>query len=212
MFSEEQPASEAPKKKKKKKKKVEEVLPPGFDKEREKAKGYDPRGVQTLFRTLSRNHYNLLKMIDNKASIILTINSIIISLLLGALYVAPESKQEVIQITARVLLNFCLVSMVISVISMLPHRYFEKRFQNSSYKGSLYAGNFAQGSLEEFQAEFNRITKSGETIYEEMIQDLYFLGRVIAIKSRIVWFSTLIFLLGLVIAIGASIVNEITLM
>jgi hypothetical protein len=199
-------------KKKKKKKKPLEVFPPGYDKEREKAKSYDPRGVQTLFRTLSRNHYNLLKMIDNKASIILTVNSIIISLLLGALYVAPDSKREIIEITSRVLLLFCLVSMVISVFSMLPHRYFEKRFRKSSYKGSLYAGNFAQGSLEDFQAEFNRITQSGEAIYQEMTQDLYFLGRVIAVKSRIVWFATLIFLAGLIIAIGASITHEIALM
>ena len=212
MEPEEHPASETTEKsKKKKKKKAVELLPTGFDKEREKAKGYDPRGVQTLFRTLSRNHYNLLKMIDNKASIILTVNSIIISLLLGALYVAPDSKREVIEITSRVLLNFCLLSMVFSVFSMLPHRYFEKRFRNSNYKGSLYAGNFAQGSLEEFQAEFNRITQSGQAIYEEMTQDLYFLGRVIAVKSRIVWFSTILFLLGLVIAIGASIINEIVL-
>jgi len=43
---------------------------------------FDARGSQTLFRTLSRNHYNLIKMIDNKASILLTINSIIISIII----------------------------------------------------------------------------------------------------------------------------------
>ena len=60
MEPENPPAPEAiekPKKKKKNKQnKAEEFLPPGLDKEREKAKGYDPRDVQTLFRTLSRNH------------------------------------------------------------------------------------------------------------------------------------------------------------
>lgn len=199
-------------KKKKKKKKHKDVYPPGFDKEREKLKGYDPRGVQTLFRTLSRNHYNLLRMIDSKASIILTVNSIIISLLLGALYAAPDSKRDVIEITARILVNFSLLSMVFAVFSMLPHRYLDRKFKKSSYKGSLYAVNFAEQSLEEFQQEFNRITQSGKAVYDEMTHDLYFLGRVIAIKSRIVWISTFLFLLGLVIAIGASIVNELVLM
>ena len=37
---------------------------------------FDAKTVDTLFRTISRNHYNLLRMIDNKASIILTVNSI----------------------------------------------------------------------------------------------------------------------------------------
>ena len=41
----------------------------------EKLERYDARGVQTLFKTLSRNHYNLLKMVDNKARIVLTVNS-----------------------------------------------------------------------------------------------------------------------------------------
>ena len=48
---------------------------------------YDARGVQTLFKTLSRNHYNLLKMVDNKARIVLTVNSIITSLLLGIRFI-----------------------------------------------------------------------------------------------------------------------------
>ena len=35
---------------------------------KDKLNKYDARGVQTLFRTLSRNHYNLLKMVDKEAS------------------------------------------------------------------------------------------------------------------------------------------------
>ena len=66
-----------------------------FDKEKAKLDFFDPRGVQTLFRTLSRNHYNLLRMVDNKASIILTVNSIIISLLFGAAYLAPEADRAI---------------------------------------------------------------------------------------------------------------------
>jgi len=64
-----------------------------FDKEKAKLDKFDPRGTQTLFRTLSRNHYNLLKMIDNKASIILTVNSIIISLLMAVIYGTRRAKR-----------------------------------------------------------------------------------------------------------------------
>ncbi len=37
---------------------------------------YDSRGVQTLFRTVFRNHYNLLKMVENKSRIGLSLNKI----------------------------------------------------------------------------------------------------------------------------------------
>lgn len=50
---------------------------------KEKLQKYDARGIQTLFRAVSKNHYTLLKMVDNKAKIILTVNSIITSIFLG---------------------------------------------------------------------------------------------------------------------------------
>ena len=196
--NEEPPFIQNVKRKSTKKKKNKASLDPNFDKEKEKLKMFDPRGVQTLFRTLSRNHYNLLKMVDNKASIILTINSIIISLIMGAMYIAPDNVKLILQISARVLIFFSVTSMIFAVISMLPHRYFEKRYRDSNYKGSLYAGNFANQSLSEFQEEFNRITSNGHNVYDEMIKDLYFLGRVISKKQQMVWFSTIIFLIGLV--------------
>lgn len=188
-----------PKKAKKdKKKKKKKVINPVLDKEREKIKTFDIRGVQTLFRTLSRNHYNLLKMVDNKASIILTINSIIISLLMGAMYVAPESKKVVIQVAGRILLGFCVASMVFALLSMLPHKYMGFMLKDSKYKGSLYAANFAGRSLAEFKTEMERIMSIGENVYDEMINDLYFLGKIILGKQKMVLFAVAIFLVGLI--------------
>ena len=58
----------------------------------------DARGIQTLFRTLSRNHYNLLKMVDNKAGIIITINSVIVSLLISVLYIGSTTNKGNIEV------------------------------------------------------------------------------------------------------------------
>lgn len=199
------------KKKKSKKKKEKESFDPTFDKEKAKLKMFDPRGTQTLFRTLSRNHYNLLKMVDNKASIILTINSIITSLSMGAQYIAPDIEKQALAIGAKVLMNFSLLSMIFAVLSMLPHKYLGKKFKNSGYKGSLYASNFATNSLEEFRKEFERIMSSGQQVYDEMINDLYFLGQVIDRKQRMVWYSTIIFLIGLIATIIVSVSHGLNL-
>ena len=132
----------------------------------EKLDKYDARGVQTLFRTLLRNHYNLLKMVDSKSSIILTINSIIISLLMGALYVAPETDIEVLEV------------------------------------------NFSTQTLEEFQTEIVRVMQNGKSLYDEMTKDLYFLGKVISYKQRMLWLSVLVFLAGiLTVLITTSLYN-----
>jgi hypothetical protein len=168
---------------------------------KEKLQEFDARGIQTLFRNVSRNHYTLLKMVDNKAKIILTVNSIITSLFFGLRFINPETKEITINIGTRVLVISSMLSMVFALFSMLPHRYFGKSFNKSGYKGALYAENFSRGSLEEFKKEFERIMSKGQNIYDEMIGDLYFLGKVISIKQRILTLSVVIFLIGLVATI-----------
>lgn len=176
---------------------------------KEKLGKYDARGVQTLFRTLSRNHYNLLKMVDNKARIVLTVNSIITSLLIGIQILNVESPEVKENYGIRILIISGLLSMVMALLSMLPHRYLGKSFRKSNYEGTLYAANFSKQSLEEFKKEFERIMMDGQTLYNEMINDLYFLGKVIAKKQRLLMISVMIFLIGLTAAIIYFLLNEI---
>ena len=173
----------------------------------EKLKKYDSRGVQTLFRTLSRNHYNLLKMVDNKARIMLTVNSIISSLLLGALVLVPANGEFTITIGTRILVICSLFSMIFAIFSMLPHRYIGKEFRASNYKGTLYADNFANQSLVEFKEELNRIMESGQNTYDEMVVDLYFLGKAIAKKQRLLLISSGILLIGIIATIAYSLIT-----
>jgi len=173
----------------------------------EKLKKYDSRGVQTLFRTLSRNHYNLLKMVDNKARIMLTVNSIISSLLLGALVLVPTNGEFTITIGTRILVICSLFSMIFAIFSMLPHRYIGKEFRASNYKGTLYADNFANQSLVEFTEELNRIMESGQNTYDEMVVDLYFLGKAIAKKQRLLLISSGILLIGIIATIAYSLIT-----
>ncbi|WP_072349340.1 Pycsar system effector family protein [Flavobacteriaceae bacterium A100] len=173
----------------------------GFNLDQEKLKKYDSRGVQTLFRTLSKNHYNLLKMVDNKARIILTVNSIITSLLFGIHFIDASSKTLHINVGTKILVISSMLSMVFALFSMLPHRYLGKSFQQSGYKGTLYANNFSKQSLTEFKQEFERIMNSGNTIYNELITDIYFLGLVISKKQNLLLYSVSVFLLGLIATI-----------
>ncbi|MEO2052578.1 MAG: Pycsar system effector family protein [Allomuricauda sp.] len=177
------------------------------DQQIEKLKKYDSRGVQTLFRTLSRNHYNLLKMVDNKARIMLTVNSIISSLLLGALILVPANGEFTITIGTRILVICSLLSMIFAIFSMLPHRYIGKEFRASNYKGTLYADHFANQSLAEFKQELNRIMESGQNTYDEMVVDLYFLGKTIAKKQRLLLISSGILLIGITATIAYSLIT-----
>lgn len=172
-----------------------------FSLSQEKLERYDSRGVQTLFRTLSRNHYNLLKMVDNKARIILTVNSIITSLLFGIHFIDTSNRTLTINTGTKILVISSMLSMIFAIVSMLPHRYLGKNFKKSNYKGTLYADNFSKQTLSEFKQEFERIMNTGNAIYNELISDLYFLGLVISKKQRLLLYSVFVFLLGLITTI-----------
>ncbi len=180
---------------------------------KEKLEKLDFRGIQTLFRNVSRNHYTLLKMVDNKARIILTVNSIITSLFFGLHFLNAEKKEVIINLGTKILVISSMLSMVFALFSMLPYRYFGKSFKQSNYKGNLYAENFSKQSLEEFKQEFKRIMLKGQNIYDEMIDDLYFLGKIITLKQRILTFSVIVFLIGLIATIVYTLyhINKATL-
>lgn len=180
---------------------------PDPEAKQKKLERYDSRGVQTLFKTLSRNHYNLLKMVDSKARIVLTVNSIITSLLLGLLFAIPKSQKVPLETGTRILIVCSMLSMIFALFSMLPYRYFGSAYKKSGYKGTLYAENFAKLSLAEFKAEFERIMMKGQSTYDEMIADLYFLGKNIARKQKLLYISVIIFMIGLVTAIGYTMAN-----
>ena len=54
------------------------------------------RGVETLFKTASRNHMQLSSMADSKAHILLTINSILISIVISVLSKRVEQNYYLI--------------------------------------------------------------------------------------------------------------------
>lgn len=175
----------------------------------EKLEKYDVRGVQTLFRTLSRNHYNLLKMIDNKARIMLTVNSLMVSLLIGSLSILPNLGDINMIIMARILVISSLASLIFAIISMLPYKYLGNDFKKSNYKGTLYAENFSKLSLSAFKIEMDRIMLNGQSIYDEMVVDLYFLGKTIAKKQSMLLISFALFLLGIVAALLYALFTDI---
>ena len=185
----------------KEKNKEAKNLDPDFDKEKAKLQKFDNKGLQTLFRTLMRNHYNLLRIIDNKASNMLTVNSIIISIMMGIIYVAPTDIGDVLEIGAKILLNFGMASMTFALFAMVPHRYIGLRKAKNNSKGSLYAPNFAKLTLEQYRDEMQRIIATGESIYNEMIDDLYFLGKTISLKQKMILVSIVIFFVGLILSI-----------
>ncbi|MFK8102024.1 MAG: Pycsar system effector family protein [Saprospiraceae bacterium] len=167
------------------------------------SRGRDDRGIQTLFRTTSKNHYTLSTMIDRKANIMITVNSIIFSLVVGGIIgESRETAQFMEFVPMAVLATSSLVSIVFAVLSIRPEQTHGKFTENEirNKKGNLlYFGNFHQMHPDDFEWGMLQLLNDGKYLYTSMIKDLYYLGLTLSKKNKLIRASLNTFIIGFVI-------------
>ena len=184
--------------------KVEVVFPykSGGDTD-EKALKATERGAQTMFRTTSHNHLELSGMADSKAHIMITVNSILLSVALPLIlsYVKFYVKY---MIPAGVLLLTCLTSLTCAILATRPSissgKFTEEDIRNKK-TNLLFFGNFHKMQLTDYQWGMNQMLRDREYLYNTMIMDIYFLGVVLARKYRYLRIAYTVFMYGLIIAV-----------
>ena len=171
----------------------------------EKIQKETERGVQTVFRTTSHNHMELSSMADNKSHIMISVNSIIISVTLSVL-VARISFYPHFIAPASILLATCLISITFSILATRPSvtagKFTEDDIRNKK-TNLLFFGNFHRMQLEDYQWGMNQMMKDREYLYNTMMMDIYFLGVVLARKYRYLRISYTIFMWGIILSVVA---------
>ncbi|PSL19545.1 Pycsar system effector family protein [Chitinophaga ginsengisoli] len=179
------------------------------EKKKEKEKEPKPgRGVETMFRTTSTNHIRLSSMADSKAHIMISVNSIIISVILGVLFRRLEDYPNLI-IPAFIFLLTGVLTIIFSVLATRPNiniGKFTKADIDSKKTNLLFFGNFHQMSLEEYTWGMTEMMKDSEYVYGSMIQDIYHLGVVLGKKYKQLRIAYNIFMFGLIISVLAFLI------
>jgi predicted metal-dependent HD superfamily phosphohydrolase len=163
------------------------------------------RGIQTIFRTTSNNHMQLSEMADSKANIMISVNSIIISLILSFVVARLEYYPQ-FMIPAVLLTAVCVAAITFAILATRPSvtggRFTEDDIRTKK-TNLLFFGNFHKMELDEYNWAMNELLKDRDYIYGSMIKDVYFLGVVLARKYRLLRISYNIFMFGLIISVIA---------
>jgi predicted metal-dependent HD superfamily phosphohydrolase len=176
-------------------------------KENKKDKAGLSRGVETLFRTTSRNHISLSSIADTKANIMISVNSILLSILLTVLFRKFDEYPHL----AFPTIIFCLVSLLTIIFAILATRpnitrgTFRKEDVNKKNTNLLFFGNFHNMPVQDYEWGMKEIIKNDDLIYGNMIRDIYYLGKVLGKKYQLLRISYTIFMYGLVVSISAFI-------
>ncbi len=163
------------------------------------------RSISTMFRIISDNHVSLSQMADSKANIMISVNtivmSILVSVLLGKLQFYPEYILPTI-----ILLSVCLSAVVFSILATRPNvsrGTFTREDIMNKKVNLLFFGNFYNMELPDYDWAMKEMMSDREYLNSSMIKDIYFLGVVLAKKYKYLRISYNIFMFGLIVSILA---------
>ena len=148
-------------------------------------------------RTTRLHHVQLSSMADLKASMILTLSSVLITLC------APQVMKPEMKWPALVLIGFCLLTIMMATYAVMPRVPFSIRKGvppdvNSPVFNILFFGDFVRLSYDEFETAMEEVLNRHSRAYQAQVRELYTLGMFLATKKyRFVRIAYLTFIAGL---------------
>lgn len=192
--------------KEKNKKLTEEEIKKAEELKRKKEKEtQSERAIATVFRIMAQNQANLGQMADTKSNILISVNAIILSFVIGTLFKQLLTDAN-LQVPVTILVIVCVLSMVFSILATRPtisEGTFTKEDIANKKTNLLFFGNFHKMSLTDYDWGMTEMLGDKNYLYSSMIKDNYFLGVILAKKYRYLRIAYNIFMFGLVIAMLA---------
>lgn len=169
------------------------------------------RGIDTVYRTAFRTHINLSTIADGKANMMISINTIIISVLLAASGASLSYFEDVFFENPEFLIP--LISLLLSSLIAVTFAVFSARPSVTEYKikkdklikskdaSLLYFGNFLKLEKSDFVNYLSNIKLDQGSLYDDLSRDLYDLGSVLHKKYLLLTISYNTFVGGLALAV-----------
>jgi predicted metal-dependent HD superfamily phosphohydrolase len=161
------------------------------------------RGIETMFRLTSKNHFTLSSIADNKASTLISISALIISIIVSVLVRRLEEDPHLIFPTVALLVTL-MGTIVYAVLSTRPKvtSFTISREDVTQRKGNLlFFGNFINMPVEDYEWGMKELMEDREYLYNNLIRDIYYLGVVLGKKYRYLRYAYNIFMYGLIISV-----------
>ena len=158
------------------------------------------RGVETLFRLLSKNQYTLNTMIDTKSNILISINALILSLILGTVMSQLDKDPHLIYPVVLILMTN-LTSITYAIFATRP----ELAHGNQESRNLMFYGNFQNMEEHEYIENITSVMNEGDELYKIIAKDSFYLGKTMNKKFKLLRKSFNIFLIGIILSVMAFI-------
>lgn len=178
---------------------------PAFSEAQKNISGLTGKGIQTMLRLTSANHLKLSEMADHKANILISVNSIIISVILSVL-VRKLQEETYLIIPTIIFLIVSVATIVVSILATRP-KVSGGKFTMEDVKAKktnlLFFGNFHKASYEQYDEAMKELMVDTDYLYGTLIKDIYFLGVVLGRKYKLIRLAYNIFMVGIIVSVLA---------
>ena len=175
--------------------------------------GRNERSIQNLFRIVTKNQYSLLSLVDRKARILVAVNAIILSILIGDVIGHDGRVIKFIPIAIMVIAS--LISVIYAILSIRPtftHGTFSEEQIREKQGNLLYFGNYHGMGSKDFEWAFLQLLNDSDYLNSSMIRDLYYHGQELQHKYSLIRNSLNVFLFGLIFTVIAFLYIQIRLL
>ncbi|PHI19970.1 hypothetical protein CEQ90_10495 [Lewinellaceae bacterium SD302] len=169
------------------------------------------RGIDTMYRTAFRNHINLSRIADGKANMMISINTIILSIIIAVSGAGLGFFEELFFSNPLMLLPIItlllssLTAVIFAVFSARPkvteYRIKKRKLIKSDEASLLYFGNFLKLEKQDFVGYMSNIKHDLDGLYDDLSRDLYDLGQVLHRKYLLLTISYNTFVGGLALSV-----------
>lgn len=170
--------------------------------------GLVSKGIQTMLRLTSQNHLQLSEMADSKANILISVNAIIISIVLGVL-ARKLQEESYLRIPTLIFLASAVITIVLSILATRP-KLSPGKFTPEDIKAKktnlLFFGNFHKASFEEYDSAMRKMMVDTDYLYGSLVKDIYYLGVILGRKYWLIRIAYNVFMIGIIISVIAFII------
>ena len=163
------------------------------------------RGIETMFRNASRANYQLIAFADNKASIMITVNGFILSVLMASIGSTYNQTPWLVLPSFSFMLT-SIASIFYSVLAAYP-RVPDKKITIQDVRemrpdaNILFFGTSANMSEDDYLQVTEEMLKDQNFLYRTMAQDNRNIGKMLLRKFKMLSLAYRVFLFGLTITL-----------
>lgn len=166
------------------------------------------KGTETLFRVTSGVSQRLSEQADNKANILISVNSIIMSILLS-IVVARLDRYPHLTIPILLFLGVNLFTITFSVLATrpsVPNGVFDRKDVDSRKVNLLFFGNFYRMNFDDYSSGMLKVLGDKQYLYFSFIRNLYEHGVVLGRKYRKLKVAYNVFMYGIIVSVVAFVI------